>query len=70
MTPPILPLILGGAFFAALVLSIFATWFVRAWARKRGYVDHPDGTRPIHQAPTPNVGGVAVALVTTFVFLA
>ncbi len=33
---------------------------VRAIARRQGWVDNPDGTRKLHESPTPNVGGVAI----------
>jgi UDP-GlcNAc:undecaprenyl-phosphate GlcNAc-1-phosphate transferase len=65
-----LTLYLTGAFLTAFVASLFGTYAVRHWARRRGYVDHPDNERRIHKHPTPNVGGTAVALATTGTFVA
>ncbi|MDX1546491.1 MAG: MraY family glycosyltransferase [Rhodothermales bacterium] len=44
-------------FLAALLLVPL----VRTVALRRGWVDAPDGERKRHAAPTPNVGGVAIA---------
>lgn len=68
MTPSLLPTYLGGAFLTALVGTLVGTYVVRAWARRRGYLDFPDSARRLHAEPTPNVGGVAVALAATLVF--
>jgi UDP-GlcNAc:undecaprenyl-phosphate GlcNAc-1-phosphate transferase len=54
---------------SALALSLAGTYAVRGWAVRRGYVDHPDDERRIHSAPTPNVGGIAVALTTLVTFV-
>lgn len=58
-----------GAFLSALFLSLVGTFLVRRWAIDRGYVDHPDHERRIHSEPTPNVGGIAVALATLLTFV-
>jgi UDP-GlcNAc:undecaprenyl-phosphate GlcNAc-1-phosphate transferase len=63
-----LPTYLGGAFLTALVVSLVGTFVVRHWATARGYLDYPDSRRRIHAEPTPNVGGIAVALGATLVF--
>lgn len=65
-----LPLFLSGAFLTSLASSLVGTYFVRGWAIRRGYVDHPDIGRRIHAAPTPRVGGVAIALATLVSFTA
>jgi UDP-GlcNAc:undecaprenyl-phosphate GlcNAc-1-phosphate transferase len=68
--PGLLSLYLTGAFLTALSASLLATYFVRSWALRRGYVDVPDRARRIHSQPTPNVGGVAVAVTATAAFMA
>lgn len=65
----ILPILLGGAFVTALAGALIGTFLVRKWARVKGYLDFPDRRR-VHTEPTPNVGGVAVALVSTVTFSA
>lgn len=62
-----LPLLLTTAFLCALFVSLLGTYRVRAWAKRKGYVERPGGRR-IHLEPTPNVGGIAVGLGTTVVF--
>jgi UDP-GlcNAc:undecaprenyl-phosphate GlcNAc-1-phosphate transferase len=69
LLPANLPLLLSGAFVTALALSLMGTYVVRSWAVGRGYVDHPDDARRIHSTPTPNVGGIAVAVATLASFL-
>ena len=69
MTSGTLPLYLTGAFLTAFGASLVGTYAVRGWARRRGYVDHPDNERRVHALPTPNVGGVAVALAVLFTFV-
>ncbi len=69
MATDTLPLYLTGAFFTAFISSLFGTYAVRGWARRRGYVDHPGDERRVHKLPTPNVGGVAVALTTVSTFV-
>lgn len=59
----------GGTLLTAFVTVAVGTALVRRWAVRRGYVDHPDGWRRIHGAPTSNVGGVAVALGSAVTFL-
>lgn len=58
-----------GAFLSALVLSLLGTWGVRRWAIRRGFVDRPDDQRRIHSHPTPNVGGIAVAVASLVSFV-
>lgn len=70
MSPDSLPLLLSGAFLTALTLSLLGTFAVREWAIRRGFVDHPNEERRIHSRPTPNVGGIAIALTTMASFLA
>ena len=65
-----MPLLLSAAFLVSLALSLVGTRVVRAWAFRRGFVDHPDGGRRIHTRPTPNVGGVAIVVSTFATFLA
>ena len=60
---------LAGAFLASMCLSLIGTFYVRGWARRRGYVDVPDQARHLHATSMPRVGGVAIALVTTGTFL-
>jgi UDP-GlcNAc:undecaprenyl-phosphate GlcNAc-1-phosphate transferase len=50
------------AFAAALLLSILLTHRVRGLARRKGWVDRPDGVRRLHDRPIPRVGGIAVFL--------
>ena len=69
MTPSHLPLLLTGAFLTSLVLSLSGTYLVRGWAIRKGFVDHPDGARRIHTAPTPNVGGVAIVVASLLSFV-
>lgn len=49
------------AFAAPFALSLVATWCVRAWARRAGYVDRPGGHKQ-HAAPVALGGGVAIFL--------
>ena len=65
-----MPLLLSAAFLVSLALSLVGTRVVRAWAFRRGFVDHPDGGRRIHTRPTPNVGGIAIVASTLATFLA
>lgn len=69
MTPSNLPSLLAGAFLTSLVLSLSGTYLVRGWAIRKGFVDHPDGARRIHTAPTPNVGGVAIVVASLLSFV-
>jgi UDP-GlcNAc:undecaprenyl-phosphate GlcNAc-1-phosphate transferase len=48
------------AFAAALMASLVLTPLVAALARRRGWLDLPDGTRKLHTLPVPRCGGVAV----------
>lgn len=65
-----LPLLLTGAFITALVLALLGTHSVRGWAVRRGFLDIPDEERRIHSLPTPNVGGMAIALAAVASFIA
>lgn len=64
------PLLLAGAFLTSLILALFGTHSVRGWAIRRGFLDIPDDERRIHSLPTPNVGGMAIALASVATFLA
>lgn len=55
--------IVGAAFVASLTLSAVVVLLLRPIALRRGWVDQPGGRR-VHSDPTPNVGGVAVAVGT------
>jgi UDP-GlcNAc:undecaprenyl-phosphate GlcNAc-1-phosphate transferase len=46
----------------AFLLSITFTPLVRLFAQRIGAVDMPDGSRKIHGAPVPRIGGCAIAL--------
>ena len=46
----------------AFVFSLALTPLVRDTFRKLGVMDEPDGTRKIHAAAVPRVGGIAIAL--------
>jgi UDP-GlcNAc:undecaprenyl-phosphate GlcNAc-1-phosphate transferase len=46
----------------AFVFSLALTPLVRDTFRKLGVMDEPDGTRKIHTAAVPRVGGIAIAL--------
>lgn len=65
-----LSLYLVGAFLTALFAALAGTWIVRRWAIRRGHLDVPDDERRIHSLPTPNVGGMAIALTATATFVA
>ena len=51
------------------LLSLLATAIVRAWARRRGFVDLPGGHKQ-HEAPVALGGGVAVMLAVSLPLLA
>lgn len=46
----------------AVMLSLVLTPLVRELARRKGWVDRPDGRRKLHPVPVPRLGGVAVHL--------
>ncbi len=46
----------------ALLASLFITPFIRDWAKRKGWVDYPDGIRKIHTHPIPRIGGLALFL--------
>jgi len=50
----------------ALVLALGITPVVRNFARRRGWVDRPDGRRKLHPHPIPRLGGVAVFVAFAF----
>jgi UDP-GlcNAc:undecaprenyl-phosphate GlcNAc-1-phosphate transferase len=45
---------------AAAAAAFLVTPVVRDFARRRGWVDRPDGGRKLHPNPVPRLGGVAV----------
>jgi UDP-GlcNAc:undecaprenyl-phosphate/decaprenyl-phosphate GlcNAc-1-phosphate transferase len=63
-------LALAAAFVGAFVLSLLLTYLVRGWAVRRGFVDVPDGDRRCHENPVPRLGGVAIYLSFTAVWVA
>ena len=50
----------GALFVSALIATLALTPVVRAFARRIGAVDHPDGSRKLHHRPVPKLGGIAV----------
>lgn len=44
----------------ALVLSVALTWYIRAWAHSRGWVEPPHLDRHVHTIAVPRLGGVAI----------
>jgi UDP-GlcNAc:undecaprenyl-phosphate/decaprenyl-phosphate GlcNAc-1-phosphate transferase len=50
------------AFSTALIISLFMTRSVREWAKRKGWVDKPDGKRKLHALPTPRIGGLGLYL--------
>lgn len=48
------------AFAVALLGALVLTPLVAALARRRGWLDQPDGTRKLHALPVPRCGGVAM----------
>jgi UDP-GlcNAc:undecaprenyl-phosphate GlcNAc-1-phosphate transferase len=58
----------GAAFLVALTLTLVALPVVKVLARRLDLHDHP-GTWKTHAAPTPNVGGIAVAFGSFFALL-
>lgn len=57
------------AFLGSAVLSIALVWLSIRIAHRTGMVDSPDGGRKQQQRPIPKIGGLAVALAFTVVFL-
>jgi UDP-GlcNAc:undecaprenyl-phosphate GlcNAc-1-phosphate transferase len=49
-------------FAVALSVTLLATPLVRRLAFARGWVDQPDGSRKLHAAATPSIGGLAIVL--------
>lgn len=47
-------------FLVSLMSSFLLTPLIREWAKKKGWVDHPDGGRKIHTTPIPRIGGVGI----------
>jgi UDP-GlcNAc:undecaprenyl-phosphate GlcNAc-1-phosphate transferase len=54
-------LIIGGAFAAALLISLLLTPLAARFATATGAIDAPGAARRIHSRPIPRGGGVAVA---------
>jgi len=50
----------------ALVLALGLTPVIRNFARRRGWLDRPDGRRKLHSHPVPRLGGVAVFISFAF----
>jgi UDP-GlcNAc:undecaprenyl-phosphate/decaprenyl-phosphate GlcNAc-1-phosphate transferase len=50
------------AFGTALFASLFVTRIVREWAKRKGWVDKPDGKRKLHDHPIPRIGGLGIYL--------
>jgi UDP-GlcNAc:undecaprenyl-phosphate GlcNAc-1-phosphate transferase len=44
----------------AAILALTLTPLTRTFARRKGWIDRPDGLRKLHTAPVPRIGGVAV----------
>ena len=67
MAPRALFLFIAGSVLPSLIVSLLATWLVRANAARWGLIDLP-GERKVHTAPTPRGGGLAIWLgvVATF----
>jgi UDP-GlcNAc:undecaprenyl-phosphate/decaprenyl-phosphate GlcNAc-1-phosphate transferase len=57
------------AFAGAGLLTLVLTPPLRQAARRRGWVDHPDGLRKLHTAAVPRVGGMAVMAAFAAAFL-
>jgi UDP-GlcNAc:undecaprenyl-phosphate GlcNAc-1-phosphate transferase len=49
-------------FITALLSSFLLTRMVRDWAKRRGWLDHPDSVRKLHTEPIPQGGGIAILL--------
>lgn len=47
-------------FSIALAVSLLITPLIRNFARKKGWVDNPDGKRKLHRTPIPRIGGVGI----------
>jgi len=47
-------------FVISLSISLSLTPLVRELAKKKGWVDRPDGKRKIHDIPIPRVGGIGI----------
>jgi UDP-GlcNAc:undecaprenyl-phosphate/decaprenyl-phosphate GlcNAc-1-phosphate transferase len=50
----------AAVFSLAVLISLFSTGRVMAWAKRKGWVDKPDSCRKLHSSPVPRVGGVAI----------
>lgn len=59
MTEDPIPAVLAASAAAGL-LALGATPLVAAWARRRGWLDVPDGRARTHPRAVPRIGGVAV----------
>ncbi|MBN1568188.1 MAG: undecaprenyl/decaprenyl-phosphate alpha-N-acetylglucosaminyl 1-phosphate transferase [Acidobacteria bacterium] len=47
-------------FFLAFLISLLSTRRVMEWAKRRGWVDHPDFSRKLHKIPIPRIGGIGI----------
>jgi UDP-GlcNAc:undecaprenyl-phosphate GlcNAc-1-phosphate transferase len=47
-------------FFLAVLISLLSTPHVMGWAKRKGWVDHPDDCRKLHSEPVPRIGGTAI----------
>jgi len=57
---PVVPVLIGGHFVAA-ILSFIATPWIRRYVHEHKILDHPDARR-VHKEPLPRGGGVAVVV--------
>jgi UDP-GlcNAc:undecaprenyl-phosphate GlcNAc-1-phosphate transferase len=55
-------MVLVAALLVAFSATLLAVPVVRLIAMRRGWVDFPDLDRKVHRRPTPNTGGLAVAI--------
>lgn len=46
----------------AFLISLLLTPFLRDYALKRNWVDHPDQDRKLHAGPIPRLGGIGIAI--------
>jgi len=56
---------------AGFAVCLLLTPAVRAFARRRGIVDQPDGVRKLHRLAVPRIGGIAIVVsyVTSYLLL-
>ncbi len=53
--------LVAAAVVGPFIVSLVATYVVRAWARRIGFVDHPSGHKQ-HESPTALGGGIALVV--------